>query len=212
MMSKGYTLVTVVLVLALLVSCGLALGWAIHCGGYKSRQTELTAANTMLQERVDLAAGEFDLLTARTEEALQELMGTNATLADTNESLSVDLGALAETLEAITSKNIDLIEQLRQLHEDAQKQSAESRKNVSELTQTVVALTADLKTANARLGELMDNLQGKTKEAADLAIKVNSLVEMVARLRVMTGLTTEPVAQTDPNLAPIADSNSLPQG
>ena len=101
---------------------------------------------------------------------------------------------------------------MRQLHEDSQEQSAQSRETVSQLTATVVALTGDLKTANGRLGELMDKLQGKTKETAELAIKVNTLVEMVARLRVTTGTTTGPLVQTDPNSAPTADSNSLPQG
>ncbi len=212
MTDKSQTVVVVILISALLVSCGLAIGWAIHYGAYKSRQTELTTANTTLQQRTDLLAGQFDTLKARAEEAIDELMGTNATLADTNETLATDLGRFRETLEAITSENINLIEQLRQLHEESQKQSAQSRKNVSELTETVVALTGGLKTANARLDELMDKLQTRTKEAADLAIKVNSLVEMIARLRVMTGLTTEPVAPTDPNLPPPADANSLPEG
>lgn len=212
MTGKGQTFVIIILILALLVSCGLAIGWAVHYGTYKSRQTELTVANTMLQQRADLLAGQFDALKARAEEALNEMIGTNATLADTNETLATDLGRLRETLEAITSENINLIEQLRQLHEKSPKQSAQSRKNVSELTETVVALTSDLKTANARLDELMDKLQAKTTDAADLAIKVNSLVEMVARLRVMTGLTTEPVAPTDPNPPPPADANSPPEG
>ncbi|MCD6393580.1 MAG: hypothetical protein J7M40_08730, partial [Planctomycetes bacterium] len=198
MTGKGQTVVISILIPALLVSPALVIGWAIHYGTYKSRQTELTTANTMLQQRTDLLTGQFDALKARAEEAINELLGTNATLADTNETLATDLGRLRQTLEAITSENINLSAQLRQLHEESQKQSTQSRKIVSELTETVVALTGDLKTANARLDELMDKLQSKTKEAADLAIKVNSLVEMVARLRVMTGLTTEPAAPTDP--------------
>lgn len=212
MAGKGQTFVLIILILALLVSCGLAVGWAIHYGTYKSRQTELTVTNTMLQQRADLLAGEFDALKARAEEALEELVTTNAMLADTNETLAADLGRLRKTLEAITAENINLIEQFRQLHEESRKQSAQSRKNVSELTETVVALTSDLRMANARLDELMDKLQARTKDAADLTIKVTSLVEMVARLRVMTGLTTEPIAPTDPDFPPIADANSLPEG
>jgi len=197
---KGEIFLVIVLVFALLISCGLAVGWAIHVGRYRSRQTELTISNTMLQQRAERLAEEYDTLKARAEEALDELMGTNATLAGTNE------------LETITSENVALIQQLRQLHEDSQKQSAQSRKNISELTQTVVSLTADLKAANARLDELMAGLRTKTQEAADLAVKVNSLVEMVARFRVMTGLAIEPNAPAVANPAPVIDANSLPAG
>jgi len=209
---KGEIFLVIVLVFALLISCGLAVGWAIHVGRYRSRQTELTISNTMLQQRAERLAEEYDTLKARAEEALDELMGTNATLAGTNEALSADIGGLRETLETITSENVALIHQLRQLHEDSQKQSAQSRKNISELTQTVVSLTADLKAANARLDELMAGLRTKTQEAADLAVKVNSLVEMVARFRVMTGLAIEPNAPAVANPAPVIDANSLPAG
>jgi len=210
-MGKEHTAIKVILILAVFVSCALAVGWAIHCRAYKSRQRELTAANTTLRQRADLLQEELDQLKAKAEKTLEELLATNATLADTNETLSVNLDGLRETLEAVASENINLIDDVRRLHEDSQKQSAQSRETVSELTATVVALTGDLKTANGRLGELMDKLQGKTKEAADLAIKVNTLVEMVARLRVTTGSTTGPLAQPDPNSVPTADTNSPPK-
>ena len=131
MTGKGQTFVISILILALLVSCGLAIGWAIHYGTYKSRQTELTVANTMLPQPADLLAGEFDALKARAEEAIDELIGINATLADTNETLATDLGRLRETLEAITSENINLIEQLRQLHEESRKQYCHDQTQVA---------------------------------------------------------------------------------
>ncbi len=211
MIAKEHTAITIILILALFVSCALAVGWAIHCRAYKSRQSELTAANTTLQQRADLLQDELDSLKAKAGKTLEELLATNTTLADTNETLSVNLGGLRETLKAVTSENIGLIKDVRQLHEDSQKQSAQSRETVSELTATVVALTGDLKTAYGRLGELMDKLQGETRETAELAIKVNTLVEMVARLRVMTGWTTGPFVQTDPNSVPTADTNPLPE-
>ncbi len=212
MIGKEHTAITIVLILALLVSCALAVGWAVHCRAYKSRQRELTAANTTLRQRAGLLQDELDALKAKAEETLEELLATNATLADTNETLSVHLGGFRETLKAVTSENIGLIEDVRQLHEDSQKQSAQSRETVSQLTETVVALTGDLKTANERLGELMDKLQSKTEEATDLAIKVNTLVEMVARLRVTTGSATGPLVLPDPNSVPTSDTNSLPEG
>ncbi len=212
MIGKEHTAITIVLILALFASCALAVGWAIHCRAYKNRQRELTAANTTLRQRADLLQDELDALKAQAEKTLEELLATNGTLADTNETLSVNLGGFRETLEAVTSENINLIKDVRQLHEDSQKQSAQSRETVSQLTATVVALTGDLKTANGRLGELMDKLQSKTKETAELAIKVNTLVEMVARLRVTTGATTGPLVQPDPNSVPSADADSLPEG
>ncbi len=212
MIRKEHTAITIILILTLFVSCALAVGWAIHCRAYKSRQRELTAANTTLRQRADLLQNELDALKAQAEKTLEELLATNGTLADTNETLLVNLGGFREMLEAVTSENINLIKDVRQLHEDSQKQSAHSRETVSQLTATVVALTGDLKTANGQLGELMDKLQSKTKETAELAIKVNTLVEMVARLRVTTGATTGPLVQTDPNSVPTADANSPPKG
>ncbi|MBE0534267.1 MAG: hypothetical protein IH624_01260 [Phycisphaerae bacterium] len=212
---RGRLIPTIVVVM--LVMCGvLAVGWLVHCSSLKNSNQKFITANDKLDETNQLLRREAAKLEGRlasiTDQAARttdELMAMNRTLGDTNEALAAEVAGIRKNIETRANENLKLIDLITQLHEDARRRTTESAKWIEELTQATVKLTDDAIAANARLDGLVAQLQAKTDEAAEQAIRINTLVEMVARLRVLAGLTPErqkaappPAEQsffTDPN-------------
>jgi chromosome segregation ATPase len=212
--------VYVCLALAFAACCALAVGWALHCSKYTDANEKLAASNQTLNGRIETLQEDLDELKEETAKVLSELTGSNSTLAGANETLAKNLTAARESLESAAWENISLTNDIRRLHAETGRITSDSTKNITELTAAVVKLTDELNAANNRLDGLVENLQAKTDEAAELSTKVNTLVEMVARLRVMLGLTTESIegetagqaAGEDPNspaTVPLEESSEL---
>lgn len=216
-----------VAIVTLVICVVLAIGWTVHCNKLKAANDELRTANEgltasnsglnitieSLRAEITKLEGQLATLADRTGETIDELTAMNRTLGNTNEKLADEIAGIRKGIEAMTAENLKLIDQITQMHEDARSRTAESGRHIEELTGAIMKLTGDLNAANSRLDGLVAELRAKTEEAADQTIRINTLVEMVARLRVLVGLSTEHESAgppADPNSAAPAPAPALP--
>ncbi len=185
--------------LALIICAALAVGWTVHCNKLKDANDTLTGANQSLQQEIGRLEDRLTSLADQTRGTVDDLMEVNRTLGNANEKLAAELAGIRQSMGTTAAENLKLIDMITQLHEDARRQTTESSKYIEDLAGAVTKLTEDLTAANSRLDGLLARLQDKTDEAAELALRVNTLVEMVARLRVQG--SPLPEAPADPNAA-----------
>ena len=195
-----------------LVTCGvLAVGWTVQCGRLKTVNDRLANANETLRQDTAELQTQLATLAGRSGQTIDELMAMNRTLGDANEGLAAEIAGIRKTLETITAENLKRVDQITQLYEDARRQTAEDAGHVKDLAEAVMKLTEDSAAANSRLEGLVAQLQAKTDQAAEQAIRINTLVEMVARLRVLAGVAGEP-QNAVPTVERLHDPNSTASG